>query len=75
MLSEEELALQTFNVFDRNQKGHISMNDLRHIFTTLEQTLTEAEVQNMLLQADFDQDGKVNFKDFLEMMKTETSKR
>ncbi len=51
------------------------MNDLRHIFTTLEQTLTEAEVQNMLLQADFDQDGKVNFKDFLEMMKTETSKR
>ncbi|XP_028403725.1 neo-calmodulin-like [Dendronephthya gigantea] len=75
VLSEEELAQQTFNVFDRSQKGHISTNDLRHIFTTLEQTFGEPEMQEMLLQADFDQDGRVEFKDFLKMMKKETSER
>ena len=75
VLSEEELAQQTFNVFDRKQKGHISINDLRHMFVTLEQTFSDHELQDMLLQADFDQDGKVNFNDFLKMMSTETSKR
>jgi calmodulin len=75
VLSEEELAQQTFNVFDRTHKGHITMNDLRHMFVTLEQTFSDPELQDMLLQADFDQDGKVNFKDFLKMMNAETSKK
>ena len=74
MLSEEELARQTFSVFDRTQKGYISMSDLRHVFMTLEQTFSEHEIQDMLLQADSDQDGRVNFKDFLKMMNTETEK-
>lgn len=51
------------------------MSDLKHIFTTLEQTFGEPEIQAMLLQADFDQDGRVNFKDFLKMMKKETTER
>ena len=51
------------------------MNDLRHMFVTLEQTFSDPELQDMLLQADFDQDGKVNFKDFLKMMNAETSKK
>jgi calmodulin len=75
VLSEEELAQQTFNVFDRTHKGHITMNDLRHMFVTLEQTFSDPELQDMLLQADFDQDGKVNFKDFLKMMNAETSNK
>lgn len=42
---------------------------------TLEQTFSDLEVQEMLLEADFNQDGKVDFKDFLKMTKTETSGR
>ena len=51
------------------------MNDLRHIFLTLEQTFSDLEVQDILLEADFNQDGKVDFKDFLKMMNAETSAR
>lgn len=75
VLSEEELARQTFNVFDRTQKGHITMNDLKHIFMTLEQTFSDLEIQDILLEADFNQDEKVDFKDFLKMMNTETYER
>lgn len=73
VLSEEELARQTFDVFDRKQKGAISMNDLKHIFITLGQTFSDLELQDMLVQADFDQDGMVNFNDFLKMMNIASS--
>lgn len=67
-MSREELARLTFNVFDRKQKGHISTSDLRHIFMTLKQSFSDQEINEILLEADSDQDGRVNFKDFFTMM-------
>ena len=71
VLSDEEMASQTYKVFDRAKKGHISLSDIRHIFNTLKQSFNEQELQEMLFQADFDHDGKVNLDDFLKMMTTE----
>ena len=60
-------------MFDRAQKGHISMSDLKHIFMALEQTFSDSEMQDMLVEADFEQDGVVDFKDFFKMMHNTSS--
>ena len=48
-------------MFDKNGDGFISASELRHVMTTLGEKLTDDEVDKMILEADIDGDGKVNF--------------
>ena len=58
--TEEELR-QAFRVFDRDGNGLISANELRHVMTNLGEKLTDAEVDEMIHEADIDGDGMVNY--------------
>lgn len=48
-------------VFDKNNDGLISSNELRHVMTSLGERLTEEEVDDMIKEADLDGDGQVNY--------------
>ena len=42
-------------------KGYLTVDQLRHVMTKLGERLTEEEMRDMLLEADTDQDGQINY--------------
>jgi calmodulin len=65
--SEEELR-EAFRVFDKDQNGFITSDELRHVMTNLGEKLTDAEVQEMVQEADTDGDGRINYDEFVGVM-------
>lgn len=61
---EDELK-EAFKVFDKNNDGLISASELRHVMTNLGEKLSEAEVDDMMKEADMDGDGMVNYTEFV----------
>ena len=56
--SEQELK-EAFKVFDKDGSGFISAAELRHVMTNLGEKLTDAEVDEMIREADIDGDGQI----------------
>ncbi|KMZ74090.1 Calmodulin [Zostera marina] len=65
--SEEELK-RAFEVFDKENKGFITAVNLRHIMTNLGEKLTVEEADDMIREADTDNDGKINYEDFIKAL-------
>ena len=65
--SEEELR-EAFKVFDKDGNGFISAAELRHVMTNLGEKLSDAEVDEMIREADVDGDGQINYAEFVKMM-------
>lgn len=57
---QDELK-EAFRVFDKDGNGFISATELRHVMTNLGEKLTDAEVDEMIREADTDCDGQVNY--------------
>lgn len=70
--SQEEIQ-EAFKVFDKDGNGYISAAELRHVMTSLGEKLTEEEVDEMIREADIDQDGQINYEEFVKMMVSHTS--
>lgn len=47
--------------FDKDEDGYLSVGELRHIMTSMGEKMTNEEVDDMLREADKDNDGKVNY--------------
>ncbi|CAA7399175.1 unnamed protein product [Spirodela intermedia] len=67
--AEEELD-EAFKVFDKDQDGYISADELRNVMVSLGEKLTDEEVEQMIREADVDGDGQVNFDEFVRIMMT-----
>ncbi|XP_006819033.1 neo-calmodulin-like [Saccoglossus kowalevskii] len=63
---------ETFRVFDKDNDGFISNEEIRHIMKSLGVILTEEEGEEMIKEADADGDGLVSFQDFVKMMGEES---
>ena len=59
--SEEELR-EAFAVFDKDNKGYLTHDELRFAMINRGNPMTEEEVQEMIDEADADKDGKVDYK-------------
>ncbi|XP_020218165.1 calmodulin-like protein 7 [Cajanus cajan] len=68
---EEEDMREAFNVFDQNRDGFISVEELRAVLSSLgfKQATTIQDCKNMITKVDVDGDGRVNYKEFRQMMK------
>ncbi|BHF84192.1 hypothetical protein SprV_0902734200 [Sparganum proliferum] len=59
---------EAFKVFDHNNDSVIDPDEIKRTMHFLGESVTDEEVQAMLLEADTDQDGLVNFEEFKQMM-------
>lgn len=68
---EDEDMKEAFNVFDQNGDGYITEAELRSVLASLglKQGRTIEECRRMIEKVDIDGDGRVNFKEFKQMMK------
>ena len=58
--------INAFEIFDRNHDGTISINEFKHILMDLGQKLSEKEVEEIIQDIDFNEDGKLNYREFVE---------
>ncbi|XWS64694.1 hypothetical protein CRYUN_Cryun05aG0025300 [Craigia yunnanensis] len=65
--AEDELK-EAFRVFDQDQDGYISPNELRQVMIHIGEKVTDEELEQMIREADLDGDGQVNFEEFVRMM-------
>ncbi|KAG2331338.1 hypothetical protein Bca4012_019074 [Brassica carinata] len=69
-IGEEDMK-EAFNVFDRNGDGFITVDELKAVLSSLglKQGKTLEECRKMIIQVDVDGDGRVDYKEFRQMMK------
>ena len=58
-----------FKMFDKDKNGYIEREELKQMMTKLGEKLTDSEIDEMMKEADTDKDGRVNYNEFLAMMK------
>ena len=65
-----EEAAKVFNMFDYDQDGIISIDDMRRLAQEIkdERTLSDEEIQSMIEHLDHDGKGGVNLDEFMQMM-------
>lgn len=61
-----------FNLFDDDQTGKISLRNLRRVAKELGETMTDAELVEMIERADTDADGEINAEEFYAIMTKKT---
>jgi len=64
----EKDLVEAFRVFDRDDNGLITENDIRVIFTTLGEVISLEEVNSLLEQVQIDDNGKVKYTEFVKML-------
>lgn len=57
--SEKEIA-EAFKVFDRDNDGFVSTEELARVMASIGETLTDEEIKEILCEADTDGDGKIS---------------
>ncbi|PRT52688.1 Calmodulin [Wickerhamiella sorbophila] len=69
-LTEEQISAykEAFSLFDKDHDGKISAKELGTVMRSLGQTPSESEVADMINEIDMDNDGSVDFPEFLTMM-------
>ncbi|CAI0384552.1 unnamed protein product [Linum tenue] len=65
--ADQELR-EAFRVFDQDQDGFISPNELRHVMMNVGERVTDEELEQMVKVADLDGDGRINYEEFVKMM-------
>lgn len=53
-------TLAAFRVFDKDNSGTISADELKHVMKSLGEDLTDAEIDEMIREADKDHDGTID---------------
>ena len=69
--SREDI-MKVFNLFDDDGTGKISLKNLKRVAKELGETMTEAELLEMIERADADQDGEISPDEFYAIMTKKT---
>lgn len=60
--------IDAFKVFDKDGNGVITSHELRYVMTNAGEKLSEDEIDEIIREADEDNDGNINYEEFLKMM-------
>jgi hypothetical protein len=65
--SKEDIG-KVFNLFDDDKSGKISLRNLKRVARELGETMSDAELMEMIERADTDEDGEINPDEFYAIM-------
>ncbi|EDS45906.1 calmodulin [Culex quinquefasciatus] len=65
--SEDELR-QAFKVFDKNEDGFLTVEELSMVMKNFGERLSDEELADLLEEADVDKDGRINYEEFVTML-------
>ena len=67
---EQTNLINAFKYFDRDQSGFIDYNEFKHILETVSEKLSKEELKSLdeLCLNQVDENGKFNYKDFLDLI-------
>jgi calcium-dependent protein kinase len=69
----KESHLKTaFSYFDKDNSGTISLDELKHCLQSEDFTLPESTISNLLNEVDDNNDGQIDYFEFMNMMKSNT---
>ncbi|KAL2443965.1 Calmodulin [Exophiala dermatitidis] len=57
-----------FDVFDKDGSGTISADELRQVMKSLGENLTDAEIEEMIREADKDMNGTIDYEEFVQLL-------
>ena len=60
---------EAFKIFDKNRNGYIEAKELKQVTTTLGSQLTDEEFEDFWREADINNDGKLDYEEFIKIMK------
>ena len=60
--------LEAFKIFDKNNDGLITQDELKQLLNNIGQNPSDSEIQDMINEIDIDGDGKINFDNFITLM-------
>ena len=67
-VDEQEEVLKAFKVFDKDGNGLININELKDIMLSIGNNWDENEINEMFADADYDNDGYINYEEFVRTM-------
>jgi Ca2+-binding EF-hand superfamily protein len=67
----DDEIIKASRIFDKNNSGYISSNELRYIIAKNNQGLSDNQINNLIFEADVNEDGQINFEDFARMLSIE----
>jgi len=68
--NKENNLLEAFKVFDQDNKGLVSAQELRHVLTSVAEKLTKQEADEMIKEANPDKEGFIHYREFIKIMIT-----
>mmetsp|Transcript_8714 Transcript_8714/g.20383 ORF Transcript_8714/g.20383 Transcript_8714/m.20383 type:complete len:219 (+) Transcript_8714:1-657(+) len=66
--SRSEIS-KVFRLFDEDQTGRISFDNLKRVIEMVGESISDAEIEDMITEADRDGDGEIGEADFYRVMK------
>ena len=68
-LTDEEEVIRAFQSFDKDGNGWLSNEEFKHILCNLGDKFTEAECNEIFKEADMNNDGKLEYREFVNFWK------
>ena len=63
---------KVFNLFDEDKTGKSTLKNLKRVAKELGETMSDAELNEMIERADTDEDGEINAEEFYMIMTKKT---
>ncbi|XP_040071379.1 calcium-binding protein E63-1 isoform X1 [Ixodes scapularis] len=63
-----EDLLAAFRVFDKDCNGYISKDELKLAMEMIGEPMSEAQLDSMIRASDIDQDGRINYEEFVSVL-------
>ena len=70
---EKAEAEETFNFFDKDHDGKISLDEFRNVLMLICDTATDEDITEMLKEVDLNGDGVIDFEEFYAALKKEST--
>ncbi|XAR73074.1 Non-specific serine/threonine protein kinase [Bertholletia excelsa] len=66
-IEREELVIAAFQYFDKDKSGYITVDELQQAFE--EHNMTDVLLEDIITEADLDNDGRIDYPEFVAMMR------